>query len=102
VANWINKLNLSYVWDKANDYEISVQELARITAERLSNINKWLDEDLIWLRDNLVDEFETIAEDEEAGLADFNYVMQDLYDWADTPLDSNWAGKKVCWIETYF
>jgi len=102
MANWINKLDLSDVWDKANDYEISVQELAGTIAKRLSNINKGLDEDLIWLRDNLVDEFERMAEDEEAEQVDFNYAMEDLYDWADTPLDSNWAGKKVCWIETYF
>ena len=102
MANWINRLDLSDVWDKANDYEISIQELAGITAKRLSNINKGLNEDLLWLRDNLVDEFEAISEDEEAGQVDLNYVMQDLYDWADTPLDNNWAGKKACWIEIYF
>jgi len=102
MANWINKLDLSDVWDKVNDYEISVQELAGTIAKRLSNINKGLDEDLIWLRDNLVDEFEGMAEDEEAEQVDFNYAMKDLYDWADTPLDSNWPGKKVCWVATYF
>ena len=102
MANWINRLDLSDVWDKANDYEISTQELAGVVATRLQKIHRGLDEDLLWLRDGLVDEFERIAEDEEVEQADFNYVMQDLYDWADTSLDGEWNGKKACWIKIYF
>lgn len=32
----------------------------------------------------------------------FDSAMYDLYEWADTALDENWNGKKMCWVKTVF
>ena len=52
-------------------------------------------------RDELVDEFRSLSEDPDADLNDLDYVMDELYDWADIGLDGRWNGKKVCWVETF-
>lgn len=100
MANWQSKLDIRDVWNQAQDNEISVQELAGTMADRLVDIKPCKDEELIDERDEIIDELRCLAEEETASKDEFDYIMASLYDWADTPLDNEFAGKKACWIWT--
>ncbi len=41
-------------------------------------------------------QFEEVEDVEE-----FDYILDDLYDWGDIALDDNWNGSKMCWINTF-
>ena len=102
MAQWMNVLDISQAWHKADKREICIQELAKIIAEELEKIDA-LDDYLNAEKNEIADCFTDLSEDEEAGDVDFNYIMSDLYDWADTPLDNKvFNGKKLCWVKTYF
>lgn len=101
MSDWQRKLDFSSYTEKYDTGELSVQEFAKIIAEKLKGLQKfnnpWIDsklEEVIW-------GFEDLAEDyqEEFGESDFNFLLNDLYDWGDTSLDGKFGGKKVCWIQ---
>ena len=88
-------------WKKSNNSELSIQELSKIIAEKLSMIDI-KNEDYDYDRLNLIDRFIDLSEDEEIGFDDFNYVMNDLYDWGDIKVSNNsFWGEKLCWIKTF-
>jgi len=99
MANWQRKLHLKDVWESED-----VQLIAKTAAKRLKELkpfggdDSYLDDE----KDDIADEFEGLSEDESADTNDFDSVTASLYDWADTPMDSNWPPKKACWVETSF
>lgn len=100
MPNWQTRLELGDVY---HDEDRSVQELAVIVAARLKAIEMppgWRGGKLSNERDGIVDEFEGLATDPNGDVGDFDCVMERLYDWADTPLDAQWNGAKLCWVET--
>jgi len=101
MAQWQRKLKLKDVWNDVDDGKMTVQELAGIVANRLEKLKDFGDEDVDFEKQDIVDEFKGLSEDPGADLNDFNNVMCSLYDWADIPLDNEWPGKKVCWVETF-
>jgi hypothetical protein len=101
MAKWQNTLDLADVWDKVDTQEISIQELAGVIAKRLKKIKRNIPEDLLEDKHFIVEDFIDLSKNEAATDEDFNEVMTYLYDWADTPLDDEWNGKKVCWINTF-
>ncbi len=86
MANWKQTLNISAEWALAKNHEITPQELARQIAVKLKNFKEdWRLEDIIiW--------FEDFSEDEELTFNDFDYIMAELYNWADSNL---------VWIKTF-
>ena len=83
--------------------EIPIPKLAGIVAERLKSLNlpAFLDGSGTEIdRDNLVAAFAWLAKDPASDANDFDAVMAELYDWADTPLDGHWNGRKLCWVKT--
>lgn len=101
MADWQSELDLSDVWYNTSVGEISIHKLAGIISERLDKIRPSEDEDILATQLELVDAFLSISEDKECSEDDFDYEMENLYDWADTKLDNSWNGKKVCWIRTF-
>ena len=100
MANWQRVLKLGPEFVKARDGELPIWELARVTAGRLKAIAP-IDDALDAEREDLIYDFELIAKDrDDASREEFDDVMARLYDWADTPLDGEWNGKKLCWIDT--
>ncbi len=101
MAEWQMKIDFSSFWDKYPE-ELTVSECAEKAAEVLKQHkdfvhNKFSDyeDDL----DEIIEEFESIAEDEDASIGSFNYIMDDLYDWGDISLDSDKIfGRKLAWI----
>ena len=53
------------------------------------------------LKNNILPLFEELVEFESDDVNGFDYAMAELYDWADTPLDNDWAGKRMCWVNTF-
>lgn len=101
MSKWIRRLEIADEWEKASDGEISVSALARVIAEKLKALRplKGFD-DADEERRDLAEQFADAATDTDLSKSEFDDLMSDLYDWADTPLDDNFAGKKACWINT--
>jgi hypothetical protein len=101
MANWQRTLDLLPEWSKALDDELAVQQLAAVVATRLRALTPFSDEDIESKRIELAEEFEDLSKDESADGPEFDWLMNTLYDWGDTPLDPKFNGKKVCWIKTF-
>lgn len=102
MADWQRRLKLLPEWDQAQDGEITIQTLARVTTTRLRALEPFNIAEIDDEREEIAEQFEAIAEDADADISDFDSVMHDLYEWADTRLSgSDFGGKKVCWVETF-
>jgi len=101
MAKWINTLDVSDVWDKADEGEITVAELARVVHDRLTAIPAYSNADVEYERQTLIEEFESLADDEDSDFDAFNYSWDRLYDWGDTSLDTVFNGRKVCWLKVF-
>lgn len=97
MANWQRKLSIKDVWD----CDLPIQKVAEAIAKRLKKLRPFGDDFLDEERLDLVDEFESLSTYENLTDDQFNDAMDSLYDWADTPLDEEWNGKKACWVETF-
>ena len=103
MARWRHALDWSLNWSKAREGEITTEELAAFVVRELRNFGTELADDerkdelldVIQQFESLLDDQPSIAEDE------FDEVMCQLYDWADTPLDNEWPPAKICWIKTF-
>jgi hypothetical protein len=97
MANWQRTLDVSDVWDDGD-----IPTIAKLAADRLEKIDPFPEgSDEEETRLDLIEELREVADDPEASPRDFDYVWEHVYDWADTSLDGNWNGKKVCWIKTF-
>lgn len=99
MGRWQRKLKLSPEWNEALVGTRSIQSLSAIIAERIDRLVPFGDADLDGERKEIAVDFREIAADEAATTNDFDGVMERLYDWADTPLDACWNGKKACWVD---
>lgn len=105
---WINHLRIKEEFQKAKNEETKEANLLllqKIISE-LKRINKNKQDNTIL---DLIEEFEYLKDDLEMNnfknkkdfQDDFNYLFNDLYDWADISLDGKFGSKKNCWIETF-
>ena len=89
MANWQRTLKLGPWYAKARDGEITRAALAGIVAKRLITTYPELDDDL----EEIVVQFESMADDETVSADEFDWVMEELYDWAD-------VGHRL-WVDTH-
>jgi len=97
MAQWIRTLDISKEWAESNEDESLIYKTADAIAKKLKAFKVEGDSFL----DEIISDFELLAADEDSDYESFNYIMNNLYDWADTKLDDQWNGKKNCWIKTY-
>ena len=104
MANWQFHLNLHDKWDTDDVHEISVD-----ACEKIENLLKEIRlrqhpvyKEMADALEDILCDFEIVRNDPDASEDDFNNVLESLYDWGDTPLDNQWGGKKMCWIDTTF
>lgn len=95
MAQWQRTLYMADVWDSCD-----IPLVAREATKRLEALAPFSDEDVEFEKQDLIDELRSLAEDPLADNHDFDEVWARVYDWADTPLDNEWNGKKVCWVKT--
>lgn len=96
MAQWQRRLDIKDVWSNRD-----IHKIADALHAGLRQMSPLGDERLDYEREDLAEQFADIAANPKAKTADFDYCMDALYDWADTPLDGAWNGKKVCWVATF-
>ena len=95
----MNKLDLKDLWEKRDNGEITIVELAKEIATRIE-IMPCFSEEMDTLEE-IAENFKYCGEDEE----EFDGYLSELYDWGDMLIDGsgNFAQhKKMCWIATRF
>ena len=99
MSDWQYMIHFKEEWDKWPD-EVSTQELSKIIAKKLRELDCPTPDDIYDKRFEIAEEFEILACDPDLDVDtdDFDYIMEMLYDWGDTSLDDHFNGKKVCWI----
>lgn len=104
MTDWCSKLDLRDIWKSVENDKMTVQELSSEIAKRLKKVNPHkAGPEIIFMRNDIIEQFEDLAEEKEVSFEEFNYIMDDLYDWGDAKLDDKgFGGKKVCWIATTF
>lgn len=102
MANWQRTVRLNPEWGQAKDSEITPQQLAAAIAKKLRAIRPFKSEldDLNETLDEIASEFEEMGKDGGTTTDDVDMLMHDLYDWGDIRLDSDWNGKRACFIDT--
>lgn len=97
MANWQRTLKMRDVWDSED-----IRLIARTAADRLENLTPFESgSDVEETRLDLVADLRGLANDPGTTTRDFDSAWAGVYDWGDTSLDTNWNGKKVCWIQTF-
>jgi oligoendopeptidase F len=96
MSQWQSRLDLKDLWKKRDEGSISIKELAQEVAKRIRK-NKFYKK-----YEEVLEEIAIAFEDCEEDVEEFDNILNDLYDWADIPLDNNFGGKKICWISTRF
>lgn len=84
---WKAKIDIKDLWDKVSEYEITLTDFTKQVAAKLRALKgrPWLDSNEIEeLANELISAGETEDKDE------FDYIWNDVYDWADR--NSVWIG----------
>lgn len=99
---WIRSLEIAQEWHAAEMGDMTYEALAGAIANKLSAMPEFRhDADIEQERQELIERFDEAAEYTDLSQDEFNDLMSELYDWADTSLDGQFNGKKVCWINTF-
>jgi hypothetical protein len=106
MAQWQLKVDFKDIFDKYKSDEIGVVELSSSVAERLEKLIPEVETkfpDYLTELEDIVDCFRCLSEQGDADIDDFDDVLADLYDWADSPIYGDSVfGKKLCWVKTVF
>ena len=103
MARWQFKIDLTPIWKKSTPLDTAVYIVERINAlvpeirKRKSDVYQDMADEL---ENDILPLFEELVEVANNDADDFDLALESLYDWADTPLDNEWGGKKMCWICT--
>ena len=100
MANWQRMLDLKTEWKQAQADEITAAQLAGIISVKLSELEPFHDNYAEEWRQELISDFHNLSLEEDLSDDDFNLLMEELYTWADLPLEDKFNGKKVCWVAT--
>ena len=98
MAKWRYKLKIKDIWQAADREEITIESLAKSIASRIELMLGFrLDDDAR----AIIEELRDLNEDSDS--ADFNPIMDALYDWADEQVGGTGFSdaEKRCWIETF-
>ena len=88
MSDWQRKVDFSAYTEKYNEGELSIQEFAKIVAEKLKTLRKFEDEYINNQLEEIIWSFEDLANDEECMNEEntFNYLLGDLYNWGGYPI----------------
>jgi hypothetical protein len=100
MAKWQRTLDLLPEWRQCQDCQIRVDRMAAIIADRLSALTP-LTGNVEAHRQALIRKFRRLSKQGNLRVVTFDAAMHTLYNWADTPLDDSWNGKKTCWVKTF-
>ena len=100
MPNWQYKLDLKDLWEKYDKGELTPQEGGKEVAKRLQNLIPLLPTQFQDEANKIADAFEIEIDD----IDDFDRILNDLYDLADTPLSTptGQMQRKLMWVATSF
>ena len=107
MAYWQRTLNLLPEWKQAQGGAISSQQMAGVISARLLGLRPFGGNDfgVDYEREEIAERFEDLSTDVDAHVEEFDDLMSELYDWADTLLDGTggkvFGAKKACWVKTF-
>lgn len=96
MANWQRTLDVKDVWESDD-----ISLIAKTAADKLRQLAPFSEKSVEEERLFLADKLELLSKDTDITPYDFDLIWREVYDWGDTSMDSNWNGKKVCWIKTF-
>lgn len=88
MRNWKTSLKIKDAWVKAQNEEITTEELIKIIMQKTKTLNIKKD---YWL-DAIMEKFEEMLDIGDPSKDDFDIIWNDFYDWADN---------NDCWVETF-
>lgn len=100
MADWQRALLVGDVWNEGTVSVISKAAADRMEAMPPFPNNPEVDE----VKKELISSLRKLekSDNSEADVIKFDQVWSAVYDWADTPLDSDLLrGKKVCWVDIW-
>lgn len=106
MTNWTHNLELKDLHNKHESGEMGISQVASTVAIRLKALiatnTPPISEDLKEEAEELAERFENEIDDVE----DYDNVLSDLYDWADTELPCKpgtpfTMEQKLCWVNTF-
>lgn len=104
MAKWQFTLDFKPFWKKTSPHiaagliAIDIKALLPKIRERKAEIYQDMAAEL---EDEILPLFEELAEHEEDDDVElFDSAMYALYEWADTSLDNQFGGRKMCWVST--
>lgn len=92
--NWKHILDIHDAWVKAEN-DGNFKEMARVIVEKLRDIN--FGEDFNCERDDIIEAFIDLEHDKDANVNEFDSLMDELYNFADTGTESG----KLLWVKTF-
>ena len=97
MADWKYKIDLKNVWEKLSKDEIEISDGGKLIAEILRKHKAY--EEYETKLEEIAMQFEDVEDQ-----TDFNYILEELYDWGDTTLPplNAWPPNKIAWIATHF
>lgn len=105
MANWLFKIHVADVFQKAKAGDAAPQDVANAIVRELERIAPFvmlhdnLDESEL---DDLIEDFRELAAEPILRVSDFDLALEQLFDWGDTCLDDEWPTKKMCWVNVAF
>lgn len=100
MANWVTKLDLRDITAQVQDGNATAAQMAGVIADRLEAL-EGVPQEVDAVRLELVRDFRDLSSDASLDNDGLDNHLEDLYDWADTPLDNKWNGRKTCWVSTF-
>lgn len=108
MSNWQYEIDLKDEWDKAKERKLQAFELASIVSKKLTTLKQRIikrfgeSSDIIYEFQAVIDEFESFVQDKDEDFDDFDSVMANLYNLADTIVGDpkKWPPDKLFWINT--
>lgn len=104
MANWQFTLDIQNAWNKAKEDKISSIDLAKEIIIQLKRLRPLIEARYsgkmpVVLLDSLILQFNKFVAKDEDDNNSFDTIFNDLYNWADMELDTNWPPKKLCWVK---
>lgn len=96
MANWKYKLKAKDLWESYKGNHITASELGKLLAQRIREAAFY--QEYKNQLEEIIDNFENVDD-----IEDFDYVLNELYDWADQEVEplGQWPRNAMCWVETF-
>lgn len=100
MTQWLSELDIREEWYKTRDQQMNLSQLCEALVSKISNLPQYQDD---FTLDEIARAFKKLQVDQEPNIAEFDNIMNRLYDWADTTIGYHPFPnqKRKCWIKVW-